>query len=115
MRYYSAHRLAWLYTHGEWPAGQIDHINRDRRDNRMCNLRVVTHSENLQNIQIWRSNKSGQRGVSWNTREKIWRAQICHQKQQIYLGNFKDKQEAINAYKAAAKVYHKYNPHGEAP
>jgi hypothetical protein len=48
---YSAHRLAWLYVHGDWPAGEIDHINRDRTDNRISNLRVATRRQQIENSE----------------------------------------------------------------
>jgi hypothetical protein len=48
-RMYAAHRLAWLYVHGEFPKDEIDHINRIRGDNRICNLREATHKENCRN------------------------------------------------------------------
>ncbi|MDA6380520.1 HNH endonuclease signature motif containing protein [Escherichia coli] len=63
---YPAHRLAWLIVYGTMPDGFIDHINRVRTDNRISNLRLVTHSENMQNRKIQKNNKSGYRGVSWD-------------------------------------------------
>ena len=45
-----AHRVAIALCSGEWPSDEVDHINRDRSDNRLCNLRVVTHSENRKNV-----------------------------------------------------------------
>ena len=60
-RYY-AHRLAWLYTHGDWPPEEIDHMNGDRADNRIANLRLATHSENSQHRLRARA-KSGVRNV----------------------------------------------------
>jgi hypothetical protein len=52
-RYY-AHRLAWLYVYGEWPSLEIDHINCDRLDNRISNLRDVTHHQNMNNLRFHR-------------------------------------------------------------
>ncbi|EBY0956393.1 HNH endonuclease, partial [Salmonella enterica subsp. enterica serovar Kentucky] len=65
---YPAHRLAWLIVYGTMPDGFIDHINRVRTDNRISNLRLVTHSENMQNRKIQKNNKSGYRGVSWDAK-----------------------------------------------
>ena len=62
-RKYFAHRLAWLYTHGVFPSGQIDHVNHTRNDNRIGNLRDVTHRENSLNRKLNKNNKSGVPGV----------------------------------------------------
>jgi hypothetical protein len=50
---YVASRLIWLYIHGQWPVNEIDHINRDKRDNRLVNLRDVTHAQNSFNRENW--------------------------------------------------------------
>ena len=60
---YKAHRLAWYYVHSEWPPQQIDHINRNRSDNRICNLRLATPSLNSFNKTPHRLSSSGVRGV----------------------------------------------------
>lgn len=73
---YLAHRLAWLWTHGEWPASGIDHINGDRSDNRLDNLRSATPMQNGANRCLDRRNKSGYRGVSWHKDKQMWLAQI---------------------------------------
>lgn len=61
-RLYLAHRLAWLYMTGEWPPA-VDHINRDKTDNRWCNLRIANKSQNAANAKIRSDNKTGYRGV----------------------------------------------------
>mgnify|MGYP003659297872 CR=1 FL=1 len=90
-----AHRMAWLYVHGSMPDGYIDHINGIRDDNRMCNLRVVTRTENNRNRCTNKNNTSGVNGVSWCKRTKSWLVTICIKSKMKYLGRFKDKDEAI--------------------
>ena len=61
---YHAHRLAWFYCYGKWPR-VIDHINRKRNDNRLCNLRHFDYSKNSMNQNRYRISKSNQRGIHW--------------------------------------------------
>jgi len=92
---YKAHRLAWLYVYGEWPQDQIDHINRDNSDNRIINLRDVSHSINQRNKRIYKTNKRGITGIY-----KIdygYRVEV----NSCYLGFFKDFFEACCARKSA--------------
>ena len=58
------HRIIWLHVYGEWPTQPIDHINRDKGDNRLCNLRLVTHKQNGINQGVRSNNTSGFRGVA---------------------------------------------------
>jgi len=69
---YCAHKLAWLYVYGEYVTGDLDHINRIRDDNRLCNLRKATRSENRLNSSIRSDNTSGVSRVSWRSRDKKW-------------------------------------------
>ena len=104
-RKYKAHRLAWLYMYGEWPNDQIDHINRIRTDNRIANLREVSHKQNLQNAGKYSHNTSGHPGVCWNKRASKWQAQITHNQKDIFLGRFATIEEAIAARKAGELKY----------
>lgn len=74
-RIYLAHRLALLYVSGELP-DEVDHINGNRLDNRLCNLRAATRSENASNVGLSRANRSGHRGVSWSARKRKWLVQV---------------------------------------
>ncbi|XXE86891.1 HNH endonuclease [Pseudomonas sp. D4-18] len=65
-RSYMIHRLVWLYVHGSFPAGDIDHINGNKIDNRICNLRVATKSQNMMNSKIPSKNTTGFKNVSRN-------------------------------------------------
>lgn len=100
-----AHRLAWFYVHGEWPAGQIDHINAVRGDNRISNLRVASIAENNRNCRR-RQSRSGLKGVTWHAKTKKWVAQIKKDYRTHYLGLFPRKEDAHAAYRAAAKRLH---------
>jgi len=104
-RLYKAHRLAWLYTYGEWPTDQIDHINRIRTDNRISNLREATNKQNHQNKSKPSNNTSGHPGVSWYKRDSKWKAKITHNQKHIHLGYFATIEEALSARKAAEKLY----------
>jgi hypothetical protein len=110
---YLAHRLAWFYVHGKWPDHQIDHINGDKKDNRIANLRQATCSENMQNIRLaQKRSKSGVRGVSWVASRSRWVAQISVGGKQKNLGRFDDIEAAINAYQQARTIFHPYAPKG---
>lgn len=104
-RKYQAHRLAWLYVNGTWPKDQLDHINRNRSDNRISNLRDVTNKQNHQNRSKSSNNTSGHPGVSWHKRYSKWQARIRHNYKLIHLGYFDTKEEALSARKAAEKFY----------
>ncbi|WP_376956428.1 HNH endonuclease signature motif containing protein (plasmid) [Azospirillum sp. A26] len=97
-----AHRLAWLYMTGEWPAAEIDHINRARGDNRWNNLRLATGSQNQGNRSVNSDNKSGVKGVSWSQKRGMWKAQIGAAGKRRCLGYFPDCAVAAAAYAAAA-------------
>ncbi|CAM6588387.1 HNH endonuclease [Escherichia coli] len=101
-----AHRLAWLIVYGTMPDGFIDHINRVRTDNRISNLRLVTHSENMQNRKIQKNNKSGYRGVSWDAKYGKWRARINASGKCINLGYHDTAELAAAAFEAARMKYH---------
>ena len=98
---FQAHRLAWLYTYGNWPAREIDHINRNRQDNRIVNLRDATRSENALNAGPRVSSSSGIRGVSWDKLCSRWRVQLRINGKQTYVGVFKTLEEATSAYEKA--------------
>lgn len=103
---HQAHRLAWLYVHGEWPAQFIDHVNGDRSDNRFSNLRLATHAENMCNRPKPRTNTSGYKGVSWCRRDRRWRVKIKVNGQHHHIGRFATQDEAHAAYCEAAKKLH---------
>jgi hypothetical protein len=105
---YQAHRLVWLYVHGEWPPLYIDHVNRCRSDNRISNLRSVTRAQNGQNRTLNATSKSKHTGVHWNTREGKWIANIYAHGVKKCLGYFDDKLAASDAYLKAKRELHEY-------
>ncbi len=105
---FPAHRLVWLWVHGEWPKSEIDHINGDRSDNRIENLREVNRSVNCENIRsAHNDNKTGILGVSWDKARKRYYAQIGISGKTINLGRFQDPETASQAYLAAKRKLHK--------
>ena len=99
-RYY-AHRLAWFYKYGEFPKHQIDHINHDKIDNRIINLREVSHQENHKNRPLHKNNSSGVVGVYWNKECNKWHATIKIDKKLTHLGLFINKEDVVKARKEA--------------
>lgn len=99
---YHAHRLAWLYVYGRWPAGDLDHINRDKLDNRIANLREASRSENCANIGVPSHNTSGFKGVSYNRMMGKWTAYIRCRGRRYHLGAFATAEAAAAAYDEAA-------------
>lgn len=116
-RLYRAHRLAWLYVHGEWPLGEIDHINRIKSDNRIENLRVVSGTENQKNARLRKDNKSGFTGVRFHKTRKRWEAYITVDQKMLDLGHFgsdfEGKMMAIAARKNAEEKYGFHPNHGK--
>lgn len=103
---YIASRLAWILMEGYIPENEIDHINRIRNDDKWRNLRHVTRQCNLRNSGKSKNNKSGVVGVSWSTRDCVWRAQICINRKGISLGQSISK---VHAVKIRLKAEIKYN------
>ena len=100
-----AHRVAWAMVHGVWPEHDIDHVNGVRTDNRICNLRLATRSENLRNTRKFPKNTSGYVGVYFYKQRDNWNARISINNKQINLGYFPTIESAA---KARAEAEHKY-------
>ena len=112
---YRAHRLAWLYVNGRWPAFDIDHINGLRADNRIENLREARRGENNQNKRSPQTNnKSGFLGVTRRKDTGRWRAAIMISRKHISIGDFETPEEAYAAYLKAKAEFHPFQTIAEA-
>lgn len=110
---YRAHRLAWLYVNGEFPTHEIDHVNGDRADNRLVNLRDVPRKENKKNVGKYITNLSGVNGVRWYAPLKKWHVQIQHNNLKIHVGYFTCLDTAISERKRVEQELGFHNNHGE--
>lgn len=109
---YKSHRLAFLYQNGNLPKNQVDHINGNKSDNRIKNLRQVSNKENAKNQKLRVTNTSGVVGVSFHSIYKKWQASICCNYKYVYLGRFKDFFEAVCARKSAEVRFGFHENHG---
>ena len=110
---YLAHRLVWLWQHGEFPTCAIDHINGVRDDNRLANLRMAPRGakDNQQNQKVMSTNTSGYAGVCRsNSKKNPWLAQIVVDGARIHLGLFPTFEAARTARDAGKTKYHTFNP-----
>lgn len=102
---YLAHRVAWLYMHGSWPVDQIDHINGNRSDNRIENLRDVSQQLNRENIRgPQKDNASGYLGVHFA--QNLWYAKVQHHGKTVYISSHKTPEIAHAAYVKAKREHH---------
>lgn len=115
---YSVHRLVWAIHFGEEPNGEIDHINGNRADNRIENLRLATSSENNRNRRLSSRNKSGVKGVfrvKWAKSDR-WRVSVGHSHGQYYITHFKCFGEAVrHAKKMRASLHGEFANDGVTP
>lgn len=102
-RLFLAHRLAWFLHYGVWPSAHLDHIDRNPQNNRISNLREVSHRQNHYNRKVSALNTSGHTGV--NLRGGKWQARISTPNGRVFLGSFNSAAEAAAAYSAAKRVH----------
>lgn len=109
-----AHRAAWAYCYGSWPLEQIDHLNHDKQDNRLPNLRLAPQAENAKNANKRSDNTSGVTGVYWSRSRKKWVAQIGLPGAKTKpLGRYALFEDAVAARKAAELEYGFHENHGK--
>jgi len=102
-----AHRILWEMAHGPIPEGlQIDHIDQNKCNGALINLRLATNQENSRNTSLLPSNTSGVKGVYWHKRDAKWQARIRNHGRKIDLGRFTTKGLAAVAYAKASIRLH---------
>ena len=107
---YQMHRLIWIMIHGTEPKN-IDHINGKRSDNSKLNLRSVSSAENSKNMKKSKANTSGKMGVYWRKDNQRWMAVIFVDMKRVYLGQFAEYSDAVNARKNAEVLYGYHENH----
>jgi len=105
-RNYAAHRLAWLYTTGEWPIDEVDHKNLNKDDNRFKEIREATSSDNGCNRQTRADSGTQLRGIYLDKRYGGYVVKIQRHGKRIYLGTVSTAKEAIAVYATAAEKLH---------
>lgn len=106
-RVYQSHRVAWLFVNGRWPHNEIDHVNGDRLDNRIDNLREATKSQNQHNRRRWTKPTSSRfKGVSFHKPTGKWCAHIQYNNARKHLGLFDTEELAAAARRDAAIGLH---------
>jgi len=103
---YFEHNLIWFMCYGQWPSGnlEIDHINRVRDDNRLCNLRLATRSQNNANMKLRKDNRTGCRGVYFNSKSRKFIVQVTKEGVTKTVGRFDSLEEAAKIAKEFRKL-----------
>ena len=109
---HGAHRIAWLLYYKKWPDGEIDHINGNPDDNRIANLRDVSHATNGRNQRMHHKTESGIMGVRKIRRSGKWQARICHEGETTHLGTYDYLLQAACARWNAEAAYKFHENHG---
>jgi len=110
-RLYSAHRIILAMSNSEWPDDEVDHINGNKSDNRLINLRAISRAENLRNMPSRVDNSSGCPGVHRKNNGK-WVAEINGKKTRVHLGTFAVKADAVLARHKAQEEFGYHANHG---
>lgn len=108
---YAAHRVIWAVVHGEWPETSLDHIDHNKRNNRIDNLRLATHVENSRNLSRYINNTSGQNGIT-KTRTGKFQVRLGYGNERKCLGTYDNIEEAVAVRDAVLKVLKFHPNHG---
>jgi hypothetical protein len=100
------HRLIWAMQTGEWPSSAVDHIDRNRVNNRWANLRLATSGQNSANVKSRANSSSKYLGIYWHKVAKKWVVFVCKNYERTRIGYFDCEEEAAKAYDAAALKTH---------
>jgi hypothetical protein len=112
--YYRASRLAFLIVHGYWPSELVDHINRNRLDDRIVNLREASPAQNLVNSKLRKDNSTGYKGVQFSKKNGKYQALGHRNGKPVHLGFFDDPEKASAAYIGFSRgVYGDYHHIGD--
>ena len=103
---YMAHRLIFMFHHGYFPP-EVDHIDGNKSNNKIENLRAATHAENLRNQKLRSNSVSGHKNVYWSKREQKWRVGIKSNSKYKHIGYFKDRELAELVAIESSNLYHK--------
>lgn len=109
---YRTHRIIWKMLKNEDPLGEIDHIDGNSLNNKIKNLRIVSHQENLKNCKLRKDNTSGITGISFNKKRKKWVSYMHINGAMINLGEFDKKKKAIEVRKNFEKLNGFHKNHG---
>ncbi len=112
-KHHMAHRVIWKMFNGEDPVF-VDHIDGDKRNNKLENLRNVTHAVNMKNKSLYANSVTGVPGVEYHERDRVWRAKVGVDGKQLQLGSFQTKDEAIACRIGAEKVLGYHENHGRS-
>ena len=103
---YPAHHLVWLLANGSYPESEIDHIDGDKLNNRISNLRLANRHQNNTNVLKRKDNTSGFKGVTWRPKRNKWAARISINGKRKNLGHYETKEEAAEAYIKYSLAHH---------
>lgn len=106
-KYYQLHRIIWAVYYGKMPTNCIDHIDLNKSNNRIANLREATNFQNGYNRDVYKNSTSGFKNVQWDAVSNKWRVRVRVNGKRHHVGRFESKDDAINAAKAFMLEHHK--------